>query len=252
MKRLSTAILTFLCLSAIVTQAGTIPGSMPRETLTYSKSLDRFSITEGFEVIRRKVDIDGGFGEMTLDAACAYVLLGFDILDWFTLFGTVGAAEAEIADAGTTIADFDSADLKWSVGANANLWRYDLKDPDFIAGRLSFRAVTEIARYSAEGTGCDSYWYELSVAFPLGYEMFADYGPHEPENVFSLAMYMGPGVSILDGSSDTPIGSRDFDEAESLAIVGGLELYLSHNFSIGCHGVYADDGHLAGVIQYHF
>lgn len=251
-RRLLTVIPTFLCLFAIVTQAGTIPGSMPRETLVYSKSLDRIGINEGVEVIRRKVDLDGGLGGMTLDAVCVYAMVGYDILSWLTVFGTFGGSEAEIRGAGVTLTDFDDAGLKWSIGVNANLWHYKVKEPDFIAGRLSLRAVTEFSRYSADDTGRDIHWNELSLAFPFSHEMFADYGPHRPENMFSLAFYLGPGLSILDGSAGLPIGKYDFDEKESLAVVAGIEFYLARNFSIGCHGQYADDGRIAGVIQYHF
>lgn len=246
-----TVIPVLLCLFTAVAPAGTIPGSMPRETLTYSRSLDRFSVNTGFEFIRRKVDLDG-LGTMTLEAESPYLLIGFDVLDWLTVFGTMGACEAEVRNNGVNLAEFDDPSLKWSLGANANLWRYDVNDPRFIAGRLSLRAVAELARYSADGTGCDIYWDEFALSFPVGYEMLADYGPHQPENVFSLAMYLGPGVSMVDGSADISVGDVGFDGKESLALVAGVDLYLSHNFSIGIHGQYADEGRVAGVVQYHF
>ena len=251
-ERFLTAALAVLCLYAPIAESGTIPGSMPRETLTYSTSLDRFSINTGFEVIRRNIDFGGGLGEMSLEAESAYVMVGCDVLSWLTAFGTIGATDAKVAGLGTTIATFDDAAAKWSLGANANLWRFDISDPRFLSGRLSLRTVAEVARYSADGprTGID--WTEFSLALPFGYEMFADYGSHEPENMFSLAIYVGPGVSIMDGSSDLPLGKYDFDEKKSVGLVAGIDLYFSHNFSIGCHGLYADDGRVAGVVQYHF
>jgi hypothetical protein len=65
---------------------------------------------------------------------------------------------------------------------------------------------------------------------------------------YSLVLFGGPAISKIDGHA----GSTDFSEDNLLGVVGGVDLYLSHNLSLGGQLTYFDQTSLGISARYHF
>ncbi len=171
--------------------------------------------------IRRDVDFDGSSEE--LDSDWYGVFLGFRPRAWLMLYGTLGRTTAE-----TEWDDLDDG-LGWSLGIHTRIWRYDLKDPEFLAGRWSVRAGGEFRRSDHDA----GYWQTASASADLHYELFVD-SPAATDRVpFSLGLYAGPLYSWLDGKVEGDTWTEDFEGDGSWGVAAGAEVHLSHNFLIG-------------------
>lgn len=250
MKKFLLILASVSCVNSVL--AGIVPGAMSRETWKYSPSLSKWSVglqAEG--VIDREMNIKNMSGSEELTAAAASAFLGYDFAPWLTSFITLGASEVEVEDNGDD-SDWSDPGVKWSLGVNANLWHYEIIEPDFLKGRLTLKAVGEIARYDAEDDMFDIHWVDVSASLPLCYEVLVDYGPHKSDGIYSSVIYVGPGVSIVNGRFDTGSYLYDFEEDQSVGVVGGMDIYFARNLSFGIYGQYFNGGTLGSSLQYHF
>ncbi|OVE73377.1 hypothetical protein BVX94_03995 [bacterium B17] len=232
--------------------AGTIPGAMSRETLKYSSNLSAWSVGLQLEgIIDREVDYKNMNGGTELTAAAGSVFLGYDFAPWITAFVTLGASAVEVDDAGDD-SDWSDPAEKWSLGLNANIWHYEIIEPDSLKGRLTFKAVGEIARYDSEDDMFDAHWVDVSLALPLCYEVMVDYGLHESDGIYSSVIYVGPGFSFLNGRANTATEQTDFEETQTIGVVGGMDIYFARNLSFGVYGQYFKGGTVGSSLQYHF
>jgi len=239
-----TGMVSALCLSGcLAASAATLGGLGVRDTLTETELLARLSVGVDYAQVRRDMSLDQG-GKLDLRARIYSGQLGYDLLPWLTVFGTVGGSEARAESE----PDYHSNQFKWSGGLKANWWRYNIEDPDFLEGRLSLQTSAEFAMYRS-GSGDDEIkWHEEYVDLTLNYEVFATRMKDLAQYPYSLALYAGPVLSKINGSA----GPMDFTEDSLIGVVGGVDLYISHNLALGGQILYFDGSTLSASLRYHF
>jgi len=125
-------------------EAATLSASDSRDTLLTQQSLDNLSIGGVFEALKRDMQYDNG-GKTKLEAYNYYGYVGYDFLQWLTLFGTLGGCQAKSTEYDT----LGNAKIKWSAGLNLKIWHFDIYDPSWLAGRCSIRAMGEYSQYQS-------------------------------------------------------------------------------------------------------
>lgn len=211
-------------LMAAACPAATMTGSGTRDTLFESTDLSRWSVGIDYEMMKRDVTSDRREDDrLTVEDYGIYV--GYRPIGWLTLQGTIFVPETEISER-----TYNDGNIGWSLGLQANLWRYDMADPEFMSGRYSLRAGMDYRRAGFDDEDVEGDWQEFSTGLWLHYEMFADDMAHTDKHPYSLSLFAGPLLSILNGSADGGMGAGDFDERENLGLGGGVDLAVSHNF----------------------
>ncbi|MBT3191210.1 MAG: hypothetical protein HN341_01515 [Verrucomicrobia bacterium] len=236
-----------VALQASMSLAASFPTSISRQPLRVRPPSERLSVGLNVEEIERSIDMDEGDDDV-LSASSASIYVGYDILHWFTAFLTLGASEV---DADSDSDEDSSAGLKVSTGVSAYLWEVDVLEPSFMAGRFSFKPTLELSRYAADSSDGDSSWFDLTVALPLGYEMF-DRHPVSSEGVdTSLALYAGPAVSYMFGSVGSGAGDGDFVGDDVFGFIGGVDLFLAPTVSLGAEFSFFGETSIMGSLRFH-
>lgn len=235
-KSLPITLVTACILGSIQTMAATLSASDSRDTLITQQSLDNLSIGGVFESMKRDVKYDAG-GKTKLEAYNYYGYAGYDFLQWLTLFGTLGGCQAKCTEYDT----LGNSKVKWSAGLNLKLWRFDIDDPSWLAGRCSIRAMGEYSKYQSGDTDTNLLkWQDIYASVTLNYEVFVTDIKDTDSYPYSLLLYVGPAFSKVDGKRETASQSSDFSEEHNLGIAVGADIFASHNLSIG------------GQLQYYF
>jgi hypothetical protein len=228
--------------------AATLGDSGERESLIEAHNLGWLSVGVDYAQIERSVKLQDEAGPALLKADVYSGQLGVDIVDWLTLFGTAGATQARIGKEG----EFQSGRFKYSGGVRINWWHYDIKDPAFMAGRISFRSIGEYSQHES-GSGSEAIqWEELYGDLILNYEFFVEKMKNWEQYPYSLALFVGPAWSQIDGQAGEGAGARSMEADQAIGVVGGLDLFFSHNLSVGAQALYYDEYTLSASIRYHF
>jgi hypothetical protein len=244
MKRLSVFVLAVALQTGMVF-AEAFPSSISRSAMFVGIPSERLSLGLTYEDINIGVDFDRlPDGKLEAQSLAAYV--GYDVLPWLTMFGTLGACEAD-GDRGIET----DPGLRISGGASAYLWEGDVLSPPYMAGRFTVKASLELSYYDSDYASGDVSWFDVTAALPLGYEIFDD-EPESPKGVdTSLSFYIGPAVRYLSGSWDLGGRSEDFDGKEMLGLMGGVDIYISQGLSIGAEACYFDEATVMGSVRFH-
>ena len=211
-----------------------------RDALFVSDGLENWSIGIDGASIRRGVDLEG-FPDR-LEATYFGGFVGWRAVPWLTIYGVLGQAEAEIG-----IDNLDDG-MYWALGANATVWQYDMTDPEFLTGRWSIRVHGEFA--AADLTSGE--WQDLSGSLRLQYEIFTEAVEATQRMPYSLALFAGPMVSVLDGKVELLGITDDFEADDEVGVVAGLELSISHNVLLGLGAEILDDTTWVGSLRYKF
>lgn len=220
-----------------------------RDTLVRQNSLDGLSVGADYDQIERQIEPKTAAKPNTkLDARAISGFMGYDIFNWLTVFATAGGSQAKFDQDD----NYDGAGFKWSGGLNLNLWHYNLEDPSFMAGRASFRAIGEFSQYrSAEGD--DSFrWNDIFGSILFNYEIFVVSMKDLDRYPYSIAFYIGPALSKINGTHENAVTSFDFNESNIFGVVGGVDLYVAHNLAIGGQILYFDGTTLEASLRYAF
>ena len=232
-------------LQAGFVMAGAFPTSISREALNVGVPSERLSVGLNYEDIKLGIDFDDG-PDVVLDAESWDVYIGYDVLPWLTVFTTLGSSEIDDTDEVDT-----SAKFKISGGFNAYLWEGDVLDPTYMAGRFTLKTTFELSRYDSDSDVGDVSWIDATLAIPLGYELFDDYPESAKGISTSLAMYIGPAISYVNGTWESPVGDRDFEGKELFGFIGGVDLFLSPTLSMGVAFSYFDETTVGGSLRFH-
>jgi len=243
MRALFLSIAVFL--QAGFSMAGAYQTSIAREPLNIGIPSDRLTVGLTYEDIKLGVDFDNG-PDAILDAASWDVYIGYDVLPWLTVFTTLGSSEIDDADEIDT-----SAKFKISGGANAYLWEGDVLEPNYMAGRFTLKATFELSRYDSESDVGDVSWIDATFAIPLGYEIFDDYTESTKGINTSVALYIGPAISYVNGTWESLNDDLDFEGKELLGLIGGVDLFLSPTLSMGVAFRHFDETSVAGSLRFH-
>lgn len=219
--------------------AASLGGAGMRDSLTEADSLGPVSVGADYQNLKRNVTLDAG-GTAQLQAQIYSAQLGVDLFPWWQVFGTLGSSEARW-DGG----DYGNEGVKWSGGTRLNWWHTDITDPEFMEGRVSLQTVAEFSQYHS---GNDWRWNEGYADLTLNYELFVEQMKDIKQYPYSLVLYCGPAVSKLSGHA----GNAGFSEDSLLGIVGGVDLYLSHNLSLGGQILYFNQASFGISTGYHF
>jgi len=213
-------------------------------------TLRRWSVGANVEWLDREMKPDGGGADSRMEAKTICLFLGYDVQDWLMAYGTFGETEARVKSLGR----YDGSEFKFSVGLQASLWKTEVMDPAFMAGVLSVKAIGEVARYSfdAEDSGAQGHWNELSLALPFCYEVYAEREDVIDAIPYSLIVSLGPAVSLVEGSGTTRGVHKDFSGRDPIGFIAGMDVYISHNLSVGCQVEYFDHTTLSASAAYHF
>ena len=167
-KSISVAIITAWMLGGLPIMAATLSASDSRDTLFTQQSLENLSIGGVFEVLKRDMTCDNG-GKTKLEARNYYGYVGYDFVQWLTIFGTLGSCQAKSTEDDT----FGNAKVKWSAGLNLKIWQYEIYDPSWIAGRCSIRAMGEYSQYQSGNSDTTKLtWQDVYASVTLNYEVF--------------------------------------------------------------------------------
>jgi len=248
-KFMRVAIMSALVLGGIPSMAATLATSDSRDTLFSQQSLGNLSIGGVFESLKRDMQYDDG-GKTKLEAYNYYGYVGYDFLEWLTIFGTLGGCQAKSTEYDT----LGNSKVKWSAGLSLKLWHYDIVDPAFMAGRCSIRATGEYSQYQSGDTATTKLkWQDLYAAVTLNYEVFVSRMDNIDSYPYSLLLYVGPAFSKVDGKRETGTQSYDFSEEHNLGLAVGADLFASHNLSIGGQlQYYFDEPTLSASVMYNF
>jgi hypothetical protein len=225
--------------SAVAACAATPGGAGMRDSLTSTDNLAPFSAGIDYQMIKRSVSLDNG-GKNILQARIYSAEVGVDLFSWWQVFGTLGSSEASLENY-----DYGDNKVKWSGGTHLNWWHYDIEDPEFMEGRLSFQTTAEFSQFRS---GNDTSWVDGYADLTLNYEIYVE----KPKDIklipYSLALYGGVALSKLSGKAD----SQDFTEDRVVGVVGGADLYIAHNVSVGAQVLYFDNASFSFSARYHF
>jgi len=243
MKALILSLAVFL--QAGFSMASGFQTSISRDALNIGIPSDRLTVGMTYEDIKMGVDFDKG-PDAILDAASWDVYVGYDVLPWLTVFTTLGASEIDDTDEIDTDAKF-----KISGGFNAYLWEGDVLEPTYMSGRFTCKAAFELSRYDSDSDIGDVSWIDATFAIPLGYEFFDDYPESSKGINTSLALYIGPAISYVDGTWDTAVGDLDFEGKDMFGFIGGVDLFLSPTVSLGVAFRHFDETSVGGSLRFH-
>lgn len=226
------------------TAAGaTAPGSMAPDSLLVSESLDRLSIGLDATTLKRGITSNGETGP--LEARMYAGFIGFDALEWFTVFATVGGCEVK----GDPDSDYLSQGVKWSVGLAPVVWQMDMTRPTFMSGTLSLAGLIEYAAYNSEEGDTKVEWTDLSAALLFRYEIFEDF-PSSKEEPMSLRFFAGPVFSLIDGKVTNP--DLSFDQDRAVGLAAGIEWFITPLFCLAGSAELFDETTVTGSFRFHF
>ena len=237
------ALLTVAVLTGTTLFAMTPPGIVPQESLMEG-DLGALSVGGNYEDGNRMI-ADSSSGDTTLIHIKSYfAYLGYDVVDWWTVYGTVGKASAEVDDSPIT----GDAKTKWSLGTCLYIFHTDVEEPEDFEGRLGVKLAVEYARYQTGTQGTDAKWSDISIVLPISYELYGE----DSWPFCSLVVYAGPAYSAISGSVSGR-DSSDFTQDRAIGMIGGVDLtFYKEKVSIGAYVQNFGETALGYGVRYHF
>jgi hypothetical protein len=236
-----------LCLGAFQNAFAGMAGTGNRDAAFYAANLSSWSVGLDGSVTEREFKDKRG-SVVIPNTRSGTFYLGYDVVPaWLTLFGTAGTSEMKYKGSGS----FGKGNFLWSGGLQANFWRTDIADPEFMAGTLMLKGVAEYTKYHFDGSdyGNKPEWSDTYFALPFSYELFVTKEEELGQTPYSLTMSIGPAISLINGSS---IDGREYSEKNNIGVMGGADIYMAHNLSLGFHVQYFDHVAMGGDMIYHF
>jgi len=252
MKTIYNVFAIIAVLTAFISAAGgaTLSGAGARETLIEQEYLDFLTIGADYQNQQRDISTSSQ-GKMRLNSQTVDGYIGVDPYKWLMIFATFGSSAAKLGD----VAASNDSKFKWSAGFDVNWWRYSIKEPTFLEGDLSLKTHAEFGMYNS-GAGSEKInWNEIFAALLVNYEVFVSKKDDLEKYPYSLALFVGPALSWLEGdyyASKNISQKADFHEEHLVGIVGGADIYVASNLSIGGAIQYYDAVTLSASVRYHF
>ena len=247
MKRV-VAVMVVLGVQAASLLGGTFPGSITREPLVRGSVSDRLSIGMNYNRIKRGITVNNMPFVDVLEADSISGYAGYDVMPWLTAFVTAGGSSLRGGD-------WSSSDygLHVSGGLHAYLWEADVLSPTFAAGRVSIKGMVEIGHHRSDSLYGGSDWLEMLAALPVGYEFFDRYPTKRSGVATSLALYVGPVFSYLDGDLAVGPGMKSgFSSDRSIGAVAGADVYFAPSFGVGVKVMLLDEVSTGASVRFHF
>ena len=202
-----------------------------------------------YQNISRPVELEGAEWDLSGDAIDASI--GVTPWDWLLLYGQAGISSARLDGPMREDADYGAGGLLgasvnlWQVyeGVQVTSWRFTIK----LAGQYAYRTTAD----NGEG---EVQWGEALVMLPLDYHLtfartFRNFYMAEFQG---FHVYVGPAYSQVDGTWTRNDLEREFEEAQAVGVVGGIELWLLENLAFGVRADWFDGTSAQLSVRYHF
>lgn len=244
MRKLSSwlAVLPLLTVLAVPAGAAVLGDAGPRETLLTTVNMHRISVGGDYLFLNRKVNLGNSVQKLEIQNYGGEI--GVDLRPWLTAFAGAGSSQGRCNEESV----WGESDMSWLAGLRADVWKYNLADPNFLAGQLSFAAEAQFAQYSSKTAGRELTGDEWFAALTLGYEIFVDHEADVANVPYSVRLTVGPALSDLSGQ----MLGQDYDAKDTLGFVAGCELFISHNLSAGAHYLCFGSSSFNASLRYHF
>lgn len=239
---------TLLACGIAYASAATPGGRLTRESLLTSKTLSRFSVGADVSFMERGFDLAGRPGGTNAQARTTGAYVGYDILPWLTVFGTLGASQAKGGEDG---GGYWSSDLKYSLGVAPNIWEAELRRPTFLTGKVSIDAAAEVGMFKSSSDNASAEWTDLSAAVLLRYEVPED-APWSAESATSLRLSAGPLFSLLDGRWRDSVARSSISARNLVGWTAGAEWFIAPTFSVGANVEVFDTTSVSAAVRLHF
>ncbi len=247
---LKISVMIVLMAASLPAFGAAVSGTGTRETLIEQEYLNFLTIGADYQNQQRDVSTSSQ-GKMRLKAQTVDGYIGVDPYKWLMIFATFGGSSAMVGDGGS----YNKAGFKWSAGFDVNWWRFSVKDPEFMEGDLSIKTHIEFSMQNS-GSGAEKVnWNETFAALLVNYEVFTARKDDYDKYPYSLSFFVGPALSWLSGdyyANQNAIQKVDFNEEHLVGIVGGADLYIASNLSVGGAIQYYDAVTLSASARYHF
>jgi len=241
-------ICTFWVAVSGAVSAATLSGAGTRETLIEQEDLSFLSLGVDYQNQQRDINTSSQ-GKLRLKSQTLDGYIGVDPFKWLTVFATLGGTAGEVSG----MSAYNDPKFQWSAGFDVNWWRHHLEEPDFLAGELSLKTHAEFGMHNSGSDSEKVNWDEYFAALLLNYETLAVRGEDPHRYPHSLVLFAGPGFSWLSGNYyQNPTQKADFHEAHVFGVVGGLELFVASNLSLGGAIQYYDAVTVNVSARYHF
>ena len=233
--------------------AATLPGSSGDDFLKVADA-HRWSVGLNYEGINRSISLDNG-PDMDLEAVSVSLFVGYDAMEWLTVFGTFGQTENESA---YVASGAGTREFKWSFGANANLVKWHQGQPRVMAGdRVTVRLFGEFASYETDDGNGTTDWRDIFFALPVSYDRIErNQRVVEDSELFRLSLYAGPALSLIKGDIESAGLSTGFEEKEALGVMAGVDIYFTRSVVLGAQAylfdVKAEDVSGRASLRYNF
>ena len=203
-----------------------------------SANVGFLAIGARYDQAKRNVKIEGAEGLPELMSRSLYGSLSCDVASWLTIAGGAGQSALKI-DESTSYGDEDTL---WMAAIRVNLWGFPLTEPAFLTCHIRFDADLSYWQYKAGLDEGDADWNETRGALVVSAERYAENWDQNPAVCpYSLVFYAGCVYSQLDGkihlvperAAMAGKSTLSISEDTSFGLIGGIDLFISHNLSIG-------------------
>jgi hypothetical protein len=183
-----------------------------------------------------------------IEAESFSVYFGYPLAPWLKAFGTAGQVQVKLDQTD----DWSDGAFRGMAGLGAHLWRLEIPDPAFMAGAISLRAAVDYGYASYDQDGESGHWHEASLAATVHYEILAEERPGRPTPPYSVDLYAGPVAQIVTGRRSFDGVDRSFDEARTIGLALGANLFITPALSVGAHVRFFDTFSWRAGIRYSF
>ena len=233
---LGIVILSLLLVGTGVPRAAARGADWPSGSLTHADDIGFIAVGVDFEEQKRDLH-DDTHSNAILRSRAVYGMLNLDLLNWFTIMG--GAGQIEVKP--HKYHDYEDPGLIWTAGARAVLWDHNVAHPPFLANRLRLDGAVSYWESESEYFGYDMEWEELRAALVFSAEMFVqERGQRTDVYPYSVVFSVGAVYSEIEGEAETGLSGFaehlgtpvEFEGAEDVGGLLGVDIYISHNWSL--------------------
>jgi hypothetical protein len=197
--------------------------------------------------LEREGTADGGLTRF--DSSYIAIRLGYDLKDWCTLYGSLGAASADMRN---TSIDGDTG-LHWDLGTYINLWQQGINEPDILESTLGVMFNTQVSGNYVNGDGgADTTWHDWMTSLAITLDVpNTGHATVQQRRPTSATYYIGPLYAYTDVSVDSP--GVSFKAESEFGFLGGASINVTPQFSlIGEYRHLNDLSGFVGTIAYKF
>jgi opacity protein-like surface antigen len=190
--------------------------SEPSDYLITGQDLSR--LTMGVYAVQssRQITWDRSGITDVMDSDLVQAYLGYDVLDWLTVYAIGGAIESKIEGA-----EAGNSETELGLGFRVNVLNHFIREPTPVEDVIRINMGVEYVQSSFDTGVASSDWDELTVALTLALVNNTDGNKYySPE---SIALYAGPIYSAITGDN--------FETEDNVGLIAGLEFYITDTFT---------------------